>query len=319
MPDYRAPWWLPGGHLQTVYPSLVLRGSVPPYRRTRWETPDADFIDIDWIDAGEAAPMIVLFHGLEGSSRSHYATAMMRAVAAAGWRGAVVHFRGCSGEPNRLPRAYHSGDVEEIHWILERFRRERPGIPIFAAGVSLGANALLKWLGRPGSQKFVAAAAAISAPVDLACAGDRLGQGLNAWYGWNFLRTLKTKSLEKLSRFPGLYDAMVVSSAGSLRAFDNVVTAPLHGFRDTDDYWARAAAKPDMAHIELPTLVIHAHNDPFLPGEYLPSPSDCSPRIEFETPSEGGHAGFVSGRFPGHLNWMPQRVLAFFRRHIDGP
>jgi predicted alpha/beta-fold hydrolase len=314
---YRAPWWLPGAHLQTLYPYFALRRPAPAYRRSRWETPDGDFIDLDWIDADRSTPLIALFHGLEGNSRSHYAAALMRGVVRRGWRGVVVHFRGCGGEPNRLPRAYHSGDADEIGWILERLRESEAGGPLFAVGISLGGNALLKWLAREQQRagSVVRAAASISAPVDLMTAGDRLGRGLNWFYGRHFLETLRAKSLEKLSRFPGLYDGAAVRRAATLRTFDNLVTAPLHGFRDTDDYWTRASSKPDLDRIEVPTLLVHARNDPFLPGRHLPEPGQSSRMIEFELPDTGGHVGFAAGPFPGNLDWLPERLLGFFERH----
>jgi predicted alpha/beta-fold hydrolase len=255
-----------------------------------------------------------LFHGLEGGSRSHYATALMRAIARRHWRGVVVHFRGCGGEPNRLPRAYHSGDADEIAWILQRLRALDDSGPLFAAGVSLGGNALLKWLGREraSARAVVDAAAAVSAPMDLMTAGDLLGSGVNRMYGLHFLQTLKKKSLDKLERFPGLYTAWIVQSARTLRDFDNVVTAPLHGYRDTDDYWTRASSKPDLRHIDVPTLIVHARNDPFLPGDYLPTASEVSASVTLDFPDGGGHTGFATGPFPGNLDWLPQRLLSFF-------
>ena len=314
---YRAPRWLPGGHLQTIYPFLFLRQRPPRYRRERWDAPDGDFIDLDWVDGPPAAPLLALFHGLEGNSASHYAAAIMHAVSAHGWRGVVVHFRGCSGEPNRLPRAYHSGDAGEIDWILKRLNGHSTQAPLFAAGVSLGGNALLKWLGRERARaaRTIRAAAAISAPMDLMTAGDRLSQGLNRAYGDMFMRTLKAKSLEKLQRFPGIYDGEKVRRSATLREFDNLVTAPLHGYRDTDDYWTRASSKPDLAHIEIPTLIVHSRNDPFLPGPYLPTAPEVSPYVELDLPDGGGHAGFASGPFPGNLRWLPARLLAFFDKH----
>ena len=319
MRPYHAPWWLPGGHLQTIYPYFSLRRRPPIYRRERWKTPDGDFIDLDWLPGGEAhAPLVALFHGLEGGSASHYASALMRAVLHRHWRGVVIHFRGCSGEPNRLPRAYHSGDADEIDWILRRLRELNSASALFAAGVSLGGNALLKWLGRErvSALKIIDAAAAVSAPVDLMAAGDRLSVGVNRLYGHHFLQTLKKKSLEKLQRFPAIYDANVVREARTLREFDNVVTAPLHGYRDTDDYWTRASSKPDLLDIVVPTLIVQARNDPFLPGRYLPAANEVAPLVTLEYPDGGGHAGFMSGPFPGNLDWLPQRLLAFFSETI---
>jgi predicted alpha/beta-fold hydrolase len=242
----------------------------------------------------------------------------MAQVRELGWRGCVVHFRGCSGEPNRLARAYHSGDSAEIDWMLRRLREGIGGAPLFATGVSLGGNALLKWLGEqgPAASGVVAAAAAVSAPLDLMAAGDALGRGFSIVYARHFLATLRRKSLAKLAHFPDLYDARHVRAARTLRDFDNAVTAPLHGFRDTDDYWTRASSKPWLAHIAVPTLLVNARNDPFMPERALPGAHEVSPRVTREFPHEGGHVGFVSGRFPGHLGWLPQRIIAFLRQHI---
>jgi predicted alpha/beta-fold hydrolase len=294
------------------------------YRRERWDTPDGDFIDLDWIDGSspvtrhsspENAPLLALFHGLEGSSQSHYATAIMAAARNAGWRGVAIHFRGCSGEPNRLPRAYHSGDAREIDWILRRLRAHHPDAAFFAAGVSLGGNALLKWLGESGASAtaVVDRAAAVSAPIDLMAAGDALERGFCMVYTRNFLATLRSKSVAKLERHPGLYDAAAVAAARTLREFDDLVTAPLHGFRNTDDYWTRASSKPGLRNIDVPTLVLNARNDPFLPAPALPGVADVSGAVELEQPEDGGHVGFVSGVFPGHFDWLPRRLLAFFQ------
>jgi uncharacterized protein len=294
-------------------------------RRERWETPDGDFLDLDWVvnPAQEqrrinvmepsSVPLVVLFHGLEGSSRSHYALALMAEAARQGWGGVVVNFRGCSGELNRLPRAYHSGDSAEIDWILRRLKREHAG-PLYAAGVSLGGNALLKWLGETGTDAHavVEKAAAVSAPVDLMAAGNTLDRGVNLVYVRHFLRSMKQKSLAKLDRFPGLFDAARIRAAYTLREFDDVVTAPLHGFRDTDDYWTRASSKPLLPEIAVPTLMINARNDPFLPCGALPSLHEVSASVLLEQPESGGHVGFISGPFPGDLSWVPRRILDFF-------
>ena len=318
IPDsaYRAPAWLPGGNLQTLYPALLARRPAVDYRRQRWDTPDGDFIDLDWTAAPVAddAPLIVLFHGLEGSSRSHYARALMHAVVQRGWLGVVAHFRGCSGELNRLPRAYHSGDSAEIDWILRRLQAQHPQRARFAAGISLGGNALLKWLGEQGvaAEAVVRVAAAVSAPVDLHAAGDALARGFNMAYTQNFLHTLKRRSLDRLAVFPGLFDARQMLAARTLREFDDLVTAPLHGFRGVDDYYTRASSKPLLAQIRVPTLLLNARNDPFLPAVVLPVPGTMSAAVTAEFPETGGHVGFISGAFPGTLDWLPQRLLCFF-------
>lgn len=330
--SYAAPRWLPGGHVQTLYAALLVPRPEVAYRRERWDTPDGDFIDLDWTDTASrltppaspgGTPLVALFHGLEGSSRSHYSLALMAALRARGMRGLAVHFRGCSGEPNRLPRAYHSGDAREIDWILRRLRAQNPDAPLFAVGISLGGNALLKWLGETGADAsaVVDKAAAVSAPVDLMAAGEALGRGFSLLYARNFLSTLKEKSLAKLAQHPGLYDAARVRAASTLREFDDLVTAPLHGFRNTDDYWTRASSKPGLGSIRVPTLVLNARNDPFLPAPALPGAAEVSAAVTLEQPEEGGHVGFVKGPFPGNLDWLPLRVLEFFesQQHLQPP
>jgi predicted alpha/beta-fold hydrolase len=306
--------WLPHAHLQTVYGSLFARAPQVRLRRERWDTPDGDFVDVDFVDGPEGAPWVHLFHGLEGSTRSTNVRAMLAEVASRGWRGSVLHFRGCSGEPNRLARAYHSGDSEEVDWVLRRMRERAGGTAFYAAGISLGGNALAKWLGERGDEArdIVDRAAAISAPLDLMAAGDALERGFSMAYTRHFLATLKKTALEKLVRFPGLFDGDRVRASKTLRDFDNLVTAPLHGFRDTDDYWTRASSKPWLASIRVPTILLNARDDPFLPESALPAPDEVSSAVTLEFTQHGGHVGFVSGRFPGNVDWLPRRILHFF-------
>ncbi|MEB0139371.1 MULTISPECIES: YheT family hydrolase [unclassified Undibacterium] len=313
--NYVSPRWLPGGHLQTIYPALGIAPPTPSLRRERWDTPDHDFIDVDFLDGQPGQPLVVLFHGLEGSSASHYARACMAALQARGWYGAVPHFRGCSGELNRAPRFYHSGDATEIDWIVRRLqaqhRAAHPHAALLLAGVSLGGNALLRWLGESQHAACIATAAcAISAPLDLARGGAALSSGFNRIYTRMFLNTLKPKCLQKLEQFPGLFSRARMLAASNLYEFDNVVTAPLHGYRDTDDYWLRASACHILEQIRLPTLVLNAQNDPFLPGRYLPQ--TAAPCVQLEYPQHGGHVGFAAGSWPGNLAWLPAKMLHFF-------
>jgi predicted alpha/beta-fold hydrolase len=315
--SYRAPRWLAGGHAQTIWPYRLRRPAVP-LRRQRIDTPDNDFWVFDWLDmpAAPDAPLVVLFHGLEGGSDSHYARALMLALSRAGWRGVVAHFRGCGGEPNRLPRAYHSGDHEEVGAMLVAIRGlVPPPLPLYAVGVSLGGSALLNWLGRagPDASRVLSAAAAVSAPLDLMAAGVAIGRGLNRIYTAHFLASLKPKSLAIAKRFPGILDASKIRRARTMWQFDDVVTAPLHGFSGAGDYWTRASSKSWLARIAIPTLVINARNDPFIPAHSLPTPAEVSPCITLEQPRHGGHAGFAAGRFPGHVNWLPARLLHYFQ------
>lgn len=311
--EYVAPSWLPSGHAQTIYPAKILRTTSTPLRRERWNTPDGDFIDVDFLAGSPNKPFLVLFHGLEGSSQSHYARSLLQHLSQSGWSAAIPHFRGCSGELNLAPRFYHSGDANEINWILRRLKQHTTSAEsshFFASGVSLGGNALLRWLGEFAEESnFVDAACAISAPLDLAAGGAALSRGINMIYTQSFLRTLKPKCLQKLNQFPKLFDVNALLAARDLYEFDNVVTAPLHGYRDTNDYWNRASAKHVLPLITVPTLVLNARNDPFLPEAYLPTLA--SQAVTLENPETGGHVGFVSGAMPGHLHWLPQRITDF--------
>jgi predicted alpha/beta-fold hydrolase len=312
---YKAPAWLRGAHLQTIWPAKLAPKPRVTYRRERWDTPDGDFIDVDLLVAPSAhrsSPFVVLFHGLEGNSHSHYARSIMRAVQRAGWRGAVAHFRGCSGEPNRLPRAYHSGDSDEIDWILNRFAATHASLAsLHAVGVSLGGNALLKWLGeRAQAAGFVSSAVAVSPPQDLAAGAQALSCGMNRLYTANFLRTLRRKSLEQIGRHPGLFNRERMLAARDFHEFDDTVTAPLHGFASGRDYWKRASCKPVLGGIRVPTAIIHALNDPFLPSCALAGRSEVSREVRLDYSDEGGHAGFATGVPPGRLDWLPRRVLS---------
>jgi predicted alpha/beta-fold hydrolase len=314
---YSAPLWLPGGHLQTIAPARLLPLPAVDYRRERWDAPDGDFIDVDFArpePADAAAPVLVLFHGLEGCSESHYARAVMRAAADRGWRGIVPHFRGCSGEPNLLPRAYHSGDSDEGDWILRRVHGRYPAAPLYAVGISLGGNMLAKWLGERGRDAaFVTAAASVGSPLDLAAGGAALGRGFNLLYTRMFLATLRHKALAKIGRFPGVASADAVRASRNLYEFDNAYTAPVHGFRDTDDYWSRASGKPWLAAVEVPHLVLNARNDPFVPAASLPHAEQVSHFVLLEQPQHGGHIGFAHGP-AADLGWLAQRLFRFFER-----
>jgi len=314
--SYRAPWWLPNAHLQTICARWLVQHHGVSYRRERWETPDGDFIDLDWLaDVSKSEKLLVLFHGLEGCSRSHYALSLLAECRRRGWRAVVPHFRGCGGEPNRLARSYHSGDSREIDWMLRRLKQEQPGSKIYVVGVSLGGNMLLKWLGEEGETAIavVERAVAVSAPLDLVAAAGALDAGLNRiLYTGHFLRYLKPKALAKIAAHGLGIDGRGILASSTFRQFDDLFTAPVHGFKDADDYWRRSSSKPWLKQIELPTLLINARNDPFLPESALPLAHEVSERVTLDFPQDGGHVGFVSGKFPGNLDWLPNRVRSFF-------
>lgn len=313
MQTYRAPAWLPGGNLQTIWGARLSRrhpGPAPVFLRERWATPDGDFIDVDQLLRPPAARHLVLFHGLEGSSASAYSLAFATVAQQRGWAFSLPHFRGCSGQINLAPRAYHSGDFEEIGWILQRLRG-RAAAPLLVVGISLGGNALLRWAEESGASAAgtAAAVAAVCAPLDLAAAGRAIDQGFN-WlvYSQMFLRTMKPRALAKLQQFPRLFDGDRLRRARTLYEFDDVFTAPLHGYRGTLDYWQRASARPHLAQIRIPALVLNAQNDPFVPGVSLPAAHEVGRFVQLWQPAHGGHVGFPHGGLPGHVMGMPEAV-----------
>jgi uncharacterized protein len=323
MPELTPPRFHLGGHLQTI---LAAKCSAAPYtawQRERWELPDGDFCDADWLHPhhpsdGEQAPLLVLFHGLEGSSQSHYARSIGAYFQARGWRVCVPHFRGCSGEPNRLLRAYHSGDAAEIAQLLARAHAAFPDAPLYAAGVSLGGNALLCYLAQqPQALQLslpLIAAASVCAPLDLARCGDAITTGFANVYTLMFMRTLRAKALEKRSRFRDGCDWDAVIRSKNLAQFDDVFTAPVHGYQDAADYYARASAKPKLKDIALPTLLLNAQNDPFVPRDVI-ADLKISSIVRIEQPEHGGHVGFATAGgllSLGELTWLPQRLHHWF-------
>jgi predicted alpha/beta-fold hydrolase len=349
------PTWLPDKHSQTLYGALFAQYHRIAFVRERVDTPDGDFVDFDWtgpglfphktadgLPPGDAppatqgkmaaarwvtpldwqqlprsadTPALILFHGLEGGSSSRYAQSIAHHFRARGWIVAVAHFRGCSGTPNRLARAYYSGDSDDVRFMLDIARARVPHARWHAAGVSLGGNALLKYLGEaPLETAWLAACAGVSVPLDLVASGTALGKGFvnRRIYTAYFLRTMKQKVLEKARRFPGAVDVLRITHARDLREFDDAYTAPMHGYSDAMDYWTRASCKPWLASIAVPTLVLNAQNDPFMPADALPKPVECAGTILLHQPAQGGHAAFPTGPVPGYLNWLPQRLGRFF-------
>lgn len=271
------------------------------FLRERWVTPDADFIDVDRLPTPKEgrthAPVLILFHGLEGSSASHYAQCFARQCQQRGWQYLVPHFRGCSGDINLAPRAYHSGDAEEIGWMIERSRSfASPGQPVWAVGVSLGGNALLRWTQEMGehARAWLDAVVAVCAPLDLLAAGRNLDRGVNRLlYARLFLRTMKHKARQKWHQYPGLFDLDRALKAQTIEAFDDAFTAPLHGFDGVQDYWGRASSRQRLRDIRVPTLILNAQNDPFVPAHSLPTHADVAKKVTLWQPRAGGHVGFA--------------------------
>ncbi len=314
--DYSGCKWLPGGDLQTIAPTLWFKRPKISYRRELWETPDEDVIAVDFAEPEpryEGTPVMVHFHGLEGSSESHYAQALMRKCADEGWRGLVVHYRSCGGVPSRVLKTYTAADGDELDWIFQRIKRLWPSAPIFAMGVSLGANNLLCWAGsrQEDASRYLNAMVAICSPLELEKGAIALKKGLGPLYDLNFIRTMKAKILEKEKLFPKELDWEAVRRVRKVWEFDQHVTAPLHGFRDALDYWAHCSSRQFIGGIKIPTLIINSCNDPFTLTECFPQSKDLPRSVVAEYPQQGGHCGFPTGAFPGSLGYLPNRTLRF--------
>jgi predicted alpha/beta-fold hydrolase len=281
-------------------------------------TRDGDFVDLDWLarPAPAPAPLLLVLHGLEGSCRSHYVQGLLELGRRLGWHGVVLNFRSCSGEPNRLPRFYHSGDTDDLDEIVRLLTAREPERIIVAVGVSLGGNVLLKWLGEQGdgAPAAVAAAVGISVPFDLEQCARALDRGFQKWvYTANFMRTFKQKVRAKRQQHGAFVDLAAVRRARTFAAYDRVVTAPLHGFADEVDYWRRASCGPYLAKVRRPTLLISAVDDPFVPASALPNPHALPPNVVLEVTERGGHVGFVEGPPWRVSSWAERRAIEFLR------
>ena len=314
---YRPARWLPGPHLSTVFASVARPLPRPPYRRQRLELPDGDFLDVDRVDGPAGAPLLVVSHGLEGSSGAPYVRGLAARAARVGLSVAAGNFRGCSGVPNRLLRQYHSGDTGDLEFVVSTLRAEVPGRTLFLCGFSLGANQLVKWLGERGDEVpgEVAAAAAVSVPFDLAACARAL-DGPGFWpfvYRERFLRRLRRKALRKARAHPGALDAARVRRARTFAAYDALVTAPLHGFEDAEDYWRRSSSGPLVGAVRRPLLLLSAADDPLVPLPSLPmAAARANPAVTLEVTAGGGHVAFVAGPPWAPRYFAESRVLDFF-------
>ncbi|WP_108444278.1 hydrolase [Halomonas denitrificans] len=311
--DFRAPPGLGNRHVQTLLPRALPRAAVQT-RGEILELPDGDFVELAWARPAPVeaeAPVMVLFHGLEGSLDSPYAPALLKVAAGLGWRAVLMHFRGCGAHPNRLPRAYHSGDTADAAFLIDRLAQRYPLAPKVAVGVSLGGNMLAKLVAERGGPGFdLAGAIVISAPLDLAACADTLSRGFSRLYERHLLASLKRKMAERLARerLPLAIGPGELAALESLRAYDDAVTAPLHGFDGAADYYRRASAGPLLGDVMLPMLVLHADDDPFMPPALFSRFPRPSPAVRVELARHGGHVGFVEWRDGRPASWLARRV-----------
>lgn len=313
--SFKPAWWLPGAHLQTIWGTMVRRDVDIELTRERVDLPDGDFIDLVWAGEGDG-PIVVVLHGLGGSIESHYAKSIMCQFKQKGWRTVLMHFRGCSGIPNRLDRTYHSGETSDFNYIINLLRKREPNTDFAAVGYSLGGNVLLKWLGE-GGHDFLKTAVAVSVPFELHKAATKISQGICRAYQWWFIRFLRQSVLDKFHGRQAPIDLAQVASLRTFWEFDNHVTAPLHGFTGAHHYYATASSRQYIGNIQTPTLVIHSSDDPLMTPDVIPTADELSDSVTLECYKYGGHVGFVSGTIPGHPEyWLDQRIPTHISEYL---
>jgi predicted alpha/beta-fold hydrolase len=317
--EFRPAWWLPGPHLQTIWPALFRARRLRNIEHERLELADGDFLDLAWSHKPaerKPRPLVLVLHGLEGSLHSHYAAGILHALDQAGMDGVLMHFRGCSGEPNRLPRTYHSGDTGDLQEVVRHLRAR--GQPVAAVvGYSLGGNVLLKWLGEQRERTGIAAAVAISVPFRLDAAARRMDQGGSRLYRRYLLRRLAASYHRKWRHRPSPLGDLDAHGLRSFWDFDDRITAPLNGFLDVHDYYRRSSSHAYLRHIRVPTRIIHARDDPFMFADTPPSPDEVSDQVELLITRRGGHVGFVGGRLPWRPEyWLDRQITAFLRTQL---
>lgn len=310
---FRPAWWLPGPNLQTLGARMLRPKRGPCSRRVRWTTPDGDFLDLDFVDDGNlrADVLVILLHGLEGSSRSGYILELERRFVDRGLGTVALNFRSCSGELNRGRRLYHSGETSDLGWVVDRLHEEAPERRLAAVGVSLGGNVLLKYLGENGAAAPLAAAAAWSVPFDLGAGARFMEQGFSQRYVGRLLRSLKSKVRARAGSLGNLVDLDRTLRATTFREFDDAATAPLHGFASADDYYRQSSSAAFIPSITAPTLILHSRDDPFLPADAIPETAiRTNPAVTPVITEHGGHVGFVSGRAPLLPHFWAEDLIA---------
>jgi predicted alpha/beta-fold hydrolase len=317
VPSFKPAWWCRGPHLQTLWPALFRFWPSQPLRRERLELPDGDFIDLDWT-CNDAGPIVILLHGLEGNHRSHYARGMLQVLPQAGMRAVLMHFRGCSGEPNRLARAYHSGETGDLDFLVATLRQREPHTPIMAVGYSLGGNVLLKWLGEQGAQAGLRCAVAVSVPLLLYDSTRHMTRGFSRFYQWWLVRLLKRSYLRKNRHRPGPLPEHEVRGLRNFYDFDDRITAPLHGFTDAMHYYTVSSSRQYLTRIRIPTLMLQAADDPFMPDSVIPAARELSASIQLDVHRHGGHVGFVAGNLPWRPRyWLEQRIPRWLQQQLS--
>lgn len=316
--EFKPAWWLPGPHLQTLWAPLIRTKIKLCIHPERLELPDGDFLDLAWVGHGPG-PRVLILHGLNGSIDSPYARGILQAINKQGWRGVLMHFRGCSGEPNRRAQSYHAGKTDDLQTVITELIRREPDSPLFAIGYSLGGNVLLKWLGEIADKHLenpLKAAVAVSVPFQLAKTAEQLKAGFSRFYQWRLLRELSASHHHKCKHLtkPSPVQSIDASRLKTFWEFDNAITAPLHGFKNADDYYEQSSSSQYLTKINIPTLILHAHNDPFTNLNALPKAHEVSPSVSLQFSAHGGHVGFVSGKYPWKpIYWLEKKIIDYLK------
>ncbi len=314
-PPFKAAWWLKNPHLQTILPTFLRRRTPMKEKWERLELFDGDFLDLVWdagAECGPKSPIVLLLHGLGGSVESPYAKGLMRAIANQGMRPVLMHFRGCSGEPNRLARGYHSGDTKDLEFVISHLMGKYPEAPVAAAGISLGANVLLKWLGETSDSNPLKAAVAVSPPFVLSVVADKLMHGFSRFYQWSLINKLLIEMEKKFQTVPSPLIGNQWESSTNFWEFDDLITAKLFDFKDVHEYYQKSSCRQYLPSVRVPTLIIHSKDDPFLVPDAAPKAEELSPSITFELTEKGGHVGFISGKIPGMPHyWLEDKIPEF--------
>ncbi len=317
---FKTAWLFRNPHFQTIWPAIFRYTSKPVYTRERIELHDGDFIDIDWCGSNKLnTPLVMLFHGLEGSSDSPYIRGMVKTLARLGFYCAAVNFRGCSGDLNRLQRSYHSGATDDLNEIITLLSERHHDSALHAIGYSLGGNVLLKWCAETGNHNPLKAAVAVSVPYRLAVASATLDSSrfFSRLYRWRLLRSLKNKVLKKIQLGILKQDAADIKRINNFYDFDDRVTAPLHGYKDADDYYNRASSYPHLDKIQIPALLLHALDDPFMDSRVIPVNIDRNQSIKLELSPNGGHVGFFQPALNNSSYWLETRIANFLKAEIE--
>ena len=315
---FKPAWWLPNSHLQTIWPAICrVQIKNLPLERERIELPDGDFIDLDWCGKNQAGPIVVILHGFEGSINSHYAKGMIKTMMQHGWRTVFMHFRGCSGEPNRLARGYHSGETADVGFVINKIVKRENNPYIAAIGYSLGGNVLLKWLGETGKHNPLKAAAAISVPFELHKAAERIQRGFSRLYEWYLVKCARTRLVEKFKQISPTFDTATLAQIDGVHDLDRHYTVPVHGLSSIEAYYMLSSSRQYLRSIHVPTLLLQAKDDPFMSEDVIPNAEELSSSITLEVTDAGGHVGFVSGILPWRPRyWLEERIPEFLKTYL---